>query len=335
MNRMQSNVLSAPNQTRRRRPRRTRGQRARRRRNAPQRNRGVERKLPLEGSGPITRVTRQPFPDRMIVSQVLESTLSASAGGTFIDTAISGNSAFDPLQAFGSAQPAGFDQWAAIYNEYRVLRSRVTAVVVGGDSANVGTLNACRVILAAAPKNVSSVFGSLDDLTSTQYATETVETTVGSPTPFRTPWMSTAKMFGYTSAEFDYDGSAAVSANPVDEWFWHIGASIDQKVAGTGITTLDFRLRWEAEVEFFVRDSQGLSLEKRLANNREAHEQYTQLKKKTHDGTGRLPKKTTYLEKLALALEQAEVDTVLVRQEHKAPVKTVQTPVFTFGKQAK
>jgi hypothetical protein len=243
----------------------------------------------------------------MIVRMETFQQVTATLGGSFFtDFVISGNSAFDPFQALGSVQPSGYDQWAAIYNEYRVLRSRVKFQMVAADATTSTVLTAFRLEMAIAPKNVSSSFGSFADLTSTQYSTKlSVDGSLGRPVPLQSRWMSLAQMFGYSSAEFDYDASAAVTANPVDEWFWHLGAELDQK-AGTGDTAITFGVTVEYEVEFFARDSLGLSLEEKLVHNRKLRSEYLRLKAMTPGQTGRLPPKPSYLEQLKASLSGLE-----------------------------
>lgn len=48
------------------------------------------------------------------------------------------NSLFDPDYALGGHQPLGFDQWAAIYDHYCVVGSKITATALNVTNANGG-----------------------------------------------------------------------------------------------------------------------------------------------------------------------------------------------------
>ncbi|QOW18372.1 capsid protein [Amazon milk frog associated circular DNA virus] len=59
-------------------------------------------------------------------------TTSASTGGDTI--VIQANSIADPLLSAGTAQPYGFDQWAAFYNRYFVSAAKITLRMLPGAS---------------------------------------------------------------------------------------------------------------------------------------------------------------------------------------------------------
>lgn len=68
---------------------------------------------------------RNPFAERqMNVLRYLD--VNVQAGAASFETAYRGNSVFDPEVALGGHQPLGFDQVAAVYNEYLVHAATIT-----------------------------------------------------------------------------------------------------------------------------------------------------------------------------------------------------------------
>ena len=125
-----------------------------------------------------------------------------------------GNSAFDPLDAFGSAQPTGFDQYAGLFNRYKILgssisvRATVTAtlgapLIIGllalPNSTAPSTMNVFR-----SQKNAKIAFLKADTSAHTQLR----------------QYQSTNLIF-QTHAD-DLDLSGVVTANPALRWFWHL-----------------------------------------------------------------------------------------------------------------
>lgn len=71
-----------------------------------------------------------------------ENVLITSSTGILTETLFRANSIFDPNQSGAGHQPMGHDQWAALFNHYVVLGSKIRVSVVNNDTtkepANVG-----------------------------------------------------------------------------------------------------------------------------------------------------------------------------------------------------
>lgn len=63
-------------------------------------------------------------------------TLDPGAGGSLAAQQLKLNSAFDPTGTVGASQPLGFDQYAALYKKYCVIRWSVKAEAVNNDNTN-------------------------------------------------------------------------------------------------------------------------------------------------------------------------------------------------------
>lgn len=82
----------------------------------------------LNASGKIKALTG--FPMRMTVSLPYEISSRVTSGVlTGYDTVFKVNSIYDPEETGVGHQPRGFDQWALVYNKYRVGRVDVNLIV--------------------------------------------------------------------------------------------------------------------------------------------------------------------------------------------------------------
>lgn len=159
------------------------------------------------------------------------------------------NSVFDPYDTGAGHQPLGFDQWAAIYAQYRVLRckikvdfhqnqSTVPALVGITPSESNGTL------IGSAAEQPGSVYTML----APEGSGNTCHTLYNS--------MDIVKYEGDYGSKYDDRNSALVTASPSEGKFFHVwslnptGASSVDTVA---TVTLDYM------VEFFNKKPQSAS----------------------------------------------------------------------------
>jgi hypothetical protein len=239
---------------------------------------------------PTTTVSRGlPYKDRHVCVLSAEADVTITDPDTYSDTIISGNSANDPFIGFGSAQPVFYDQLGGLYNRYRVIASRVevTLTNVGGSGANVNS-----VTVAVCPTAGNGAFSNLADIMAQPWVRyKTCNPEIMNPKVFSVR-MCTEHIEGDT-VRVNNSLGALTTANPSEEWYWHIGAQ--SKVTGTSISVA-LKIKWIGEVEFYARATQAQSLEERLKQQRLAREAYLVLKSKTPGGTGRLPKKEPLFE---------------------------------------
>ncbi len=115
--------------------------------NKTKRNKALRRanddyKLPLNG---YTTIQRPRFtfldPHMFITLRYAESVTTSTLTGAANTNVFRLNSIFDPNAAVGGTQPYGYDQAAALYNRYRVLKTRYKVSWL----ASTGTYNAAVV----------------------------------------------------------------------------------------------------------------------------------------------------------------------------------------------
>jgi hypothetical protein len=175
-----------------------------------------------------------------------------------------GNSVFDPDFTSSGGQPTNYDDWAGMYNQYRVWGSTFSVKPITTLSGTEPTL------YAVGPRHISSsiTFASQSDFISEPYvkANATSIYRSGAPDSHFFCSMSTPKFQGLTHDEFKGrdDLTALVSANPTEVWFWHWSVTnIDPTVTSEigGLVEIVY------DVEFFDRVDTGLDslLQRRLS----------------------------------------------------------------------
>jgi len=181
----------------------------------------------------------------------------AAASGALYLYQFRGNSAFDPDYTSTGAQPTGFDQWAAFFNEYVVLSSSIELELMGGTSGSVEY-----VIYPS--YNTTSPASSLD-ASARPYAKRVVISSNGNSVHARLHQsMSTAQMLGVKpEAIIDDDAyGATISANPGSAavWYWSVVA---QNINNTNTLADVIRVRLLFDVLFHDRVQLSLSLSTR------------------------------------------------------------------------
>lgn len=207
---------------------------------------GVRRTHPA--SNPTLQFARSGafVPSRTRVSLRFSTFEGIALSGSYLQRAVSGNSAFDPGAALSTAQPVGFDYWSSMYDRYRVIGSQIQLkLCLGGTSA--GNSSATTTVTCW-PGTQSGTLSSLADAEAQPYA-KTVNVTTDVP-KIITSVMKTSTVTGIKDLEGADQLQALISANPVNEWYWNIGFAsqatyIDMHLALEYIITYD--------VEFFDR----------------------------------------------------------------------------------
>lgn len=175
--------------------------------------------------------TKQPqyAPDRYFTklrySEFVNVNDSLSGYGYTGARVIKGNSLYDPEDEFGGDQPYGFDQLAAMYNNYRVHACKVTAKVHGIGGALGGSIPPYYVgvfpytIYDSLPTDVNWI-GSVSERPYSKVVTRNAFDN----SPSVKAVMSSAKIYGLSkaSAKINSKLSADVGANPEDQWYFQI-----------------------------------------------------------------------------------------------------------------
>lgn len=171
----------------------------------------------------------------------------AYTGVTPADAVYRGNSVFDPNFAAGGLQPAGFDEWALLYNTYRVMASKCKIQAIAGNAVPT------RVTLWA------NTQGSATGLTAIQQCEQPYcehyimgNSGGGHDKATLTKYMSTSEIWGVPVAQVRTDPSfsSGVTNNPSSQWYWNI--AVDSSFPGTTVSTIiDYEITYY--VEFFNR----------------------------------------------------------------------------------
>lgn len=161
-----------------------------------------------------------------------------------------GNSVFDPDFTSTGGQPANYDDWAALYGNYRVWGSTITIHLL------TSTASTEPISWVMAPRHASTALTSSTfyDAASMPYAKvklQNIYRTGAKDASFRST-MSSAKFLGLSRAEFEGkdDTTAAVGANPGLPWYWHVTAiNVDSSVT----SEVAIQVEIVYDVEFFNR----------------------------------------------------------------------------------
>lgn len=139
------------------------------------------------------------------------------------------------------------DTWKQLYSLYRVLASKIEVWVINSSSgATTGG-----IISLAAKKESTVATISLDEghaLEDPRWKTRIVNTTNSKGTYIK-GFQKTKNVLGYTGSNFPENAYSAFDSSPVEDWYWHIGAT-DFAV---GPTTLQLIVRLTAYCEFSQR----------------------------------------------------------------------------------
>jgi hypothetical protein len=197
--------------------------------------------------GLSTKISNQPLFDRIIVTLKVSGSVSITDSDTLTDSVVSGNNAFDPLASSGSTQFAAYDQWALLYNRYRVLASRVKAwfgLANTGGGANTGLVR-----MAICPNSSSGAITTYDEAVGASFAKEDVKFS-NAQVAFVSNSMTTRKMTGFGSVEGSDALQALVTTSPDKQYWWHIMTQFRTSATNPGATV---EIIVEHDVEFFDR----------------------------------------------------------------------------------
>lgn len=173
---------------------------------------------------PTSVIIKQPsgLPDRLFVKLKYTEFLTwTQTLGTLSSNIYRGNSLFDPDLTGTGGQPYLFDQWSALYNNYRVHGCKVRFEMTGNGG---GVFNCVR--MGITPSTQSSTFGaSGQELIQEQPRSKWRMWNMGAASVGQgivKHYISTRQAIGLNKAgESDQDYQATVTANPAKQWYFH------------------------------------------------------------------------------------------------------------------
>jgi len=178
------------------------------------------------------------------------------------DYVFRGNSVFDPDFSGTGGQPANYDDYSALYNQYRVWGSSIKVHLMTTISGNEP------ILWAIGPRHSSTsvTLPTQMDFAAQPYVQSRLHNIyrTGAPDTVFQSSMSTMKFQGLSASEFEGrdDLTSLVSTNPAEQWYWHVSATnIDVSI------TSDVAIHVELvyDVEFFDRIDTTLDFKERFA----------------------------------------------------------------------
>ena len=173
-------------------------------------------------------------------------TASPQTSGTELGP-FSGNSVFDPGQALSSTQPVGFDEYALLYDYYRVIGSKieVQAMVI---TTNVLASRTASGSISVYANESGATLSTFSDMISQPYQKRADITVANVAKLVNT--MKTSQVTGIKDMEGSDRCASAVSTNPSAHWYWHVGYVMDASYTDCAI---NFTVTITYDVEFFGR----------------------------------------------------------------------------------
>lgn len=219
----------------------------------PRRRKSVKRRRTRKGKGrkvsrrrrmgrPSSTVLKGPsgLPDNIFVKMRycirFQATHAAGIGAEYF---ISGNSIYRPDNSGGSnSQPYTFDQWATLYGYYTVYGASIKAQQCFVTATHESVDMAVFPIISNITIVGSNISHPVEEFPYCKYKIGSTYTS-GSNDNILRSYISTAKIFGASplaiKSEDNY--SAAVTANPVNRWYWCVITQPTNVTEGPAITT--------------------------------------------------------------------------------------------------
>jgi len=168
-----------------------------------------------------------------------------------------GNSVFDPDFTGTGSQPANYDDFSAVYNQYRVWGSSIKVHVLTTTSGTEPVL----WILGPRHNSTAVTYATAMDFAAQPYVKSSLQSIyrTGAKDAVFSASMTTAKFQGLSSTEFQGrdDLTALVSTNPAEQWYWQINAT---NVDVTVTSEVAIMVELTYDVEFFDRIDTTLDL---------------------------------------------------------------------------
>lgn len=212
-------------------------------------------------SATVTTVkgANQFFKDRVRTKLYFDCVVSFAPSGTgstkYFAFSFRANSLYDPNATVSGSgdQPYGFDQFAALYRNYKVLGSKIKATPLSFDATtNTGLASAFQIVCLPNSTNTDYITSGVDynDLPNMRLA-KSRWISINSLNPARdyvSNYCSTAKFYGESklNARIDDNNEALCTANPNAMWYWQC-YGYNPTATASGSLVVNFRITYYAE----------------------------------------------------------------------------------------
>lgn len=187
---------------------------------------------------------------KLVYFEAIEMDGLGSVG--FWDYAFRLNSVYDPNFTATGHQPAGFDEWSALYSKYRVWGGSFKVHV-----ANKDPLESLHFL--AVPRSVNTTDSGLSSYAEEPRAHYMLAAARGSPTVSMSGTFSNPEILGVTRGEYeDQDYAALTSANPTTLTWLNLHAQMSSSEVATQVSECVIEIHYD--VEFFSRNELDVSL---------------------------------------------------------------------------
>ena len=200
----------------------------------------------------ITRMKGAGFADTLFVKLNYVESLNLSNGTPRVQYTFRGNSLFDPDYSGGGHQPMYFDQYAGIYNKYRVVGSAIRV-----EAINAQGLSGCYFMMFPNTDiaTLTSIPLALEQ--SRARAANIMPIAGGGPAARYKQYCSTRKACGLLKGEaYDDTLSATIGNNPAQVWYWNLFWETTDSASNVTINAL---VKITYYVQFFDKAPGALS----------------------------------------------------------------------------
>lgn len=187
-------------------------------------------------------------PDRMFtkLKYNLTRTLDPAPAAATVTYAFRGNSLYDPEYSVGGQQPMGYDQWTALYNQYRVHASSISIKFMSTSSTEAGGFTKIVLFPSTTPAS-----GSYSGNNEQPYSRSIFLANNGINQGYLRGKMLTKKMLGIKSVAYDEDLAGVTGSDPAKQWYWILYGSSINDLANIAGVYMDIKVTYFTE--FFGR----------------------------------------------------------------------------------
>jgi len=215
-----------------------------------QKKSGVNRK---SGYGPSTSLGVGGTPAKVrVVLKYFQSTAYAPGAGVTSTNAFRGNGPYDPDASGTGSQPVNFDDWAILYNRYRVISSKIEWNFQ--PASNADFLAVCY------PSNSLSGLAAASSICQPRAKWRAGWSSLGfvdGKSGFAITQHATTKAI--LGEDFGDRFESLVTTTPADPWYWNVQVASIGSSTPSGIVNVLISY----DVEFMDRNSETLDLEER------------------------------------------------------------------------
>lgn len=153
------------------------------------------------------------------------------------------NSVYDPDFTGVGSQPRGYDQYAALYNQYTVNKAKLKATLCIPSTGATGQL-----IFGATFKPDTSGLATLDQCADQPYTVSRICNQQG-PTSDRTVYSTWDRKKRFPNDQTSASLSSQVTTNPAEQEYWQIWYhnAYNPLVAGASDVTVQFTIDYDVE----------------------------------------------------------------------------------------